>query len=86
MLLFTCRLDESLVIKCVLQNAKQTEETTNDSATNETSKQVAADENRSPFPNPNPSFIKTMEYSKFSTLVKAQDENSISRYINHLHL
>lgn len=83
MLLFVCRLDEKLVINCALQNAKQLEECGNESITSDTSKQITTDENRSTstaIPNLNPSFIKTMEYSKFSTLVRAQDENSISRY------
>lgn len=74
-----CRLDESLVIsKSNSGNLKNDDRTTSaDSTSIELRQQVITEDYQPPkSPNPNPSFIKTMEYSKFSSLAKTQDESS----------
>ncbi|XP_068903394.1 retinal guanylyl cyclase 2 isoform X4 [Tenebrio molitor] len=79
-------LDESLIIaKSVSGNLKHEETTASsgDSISVESRQQPVTEDHQPKSPNPNPSFIKTMEHSKFSSLVKTQDEPS-SRHDYHM--
>ncbi|XP_044266465.1 retinal guanylyl cyclase 2 isoform X2 [Tribolium madens] len=79
-------LDESLIIsKSISGNLKHEETTTSgDSISVESRQQPFSEDHQPKSPNPNPSFIKTMEHSKFSSLVKTQDETTTMRHDYHM--
>ncbi|KYB27701.1 Retinal guanylyl cyclase 2-like Protein [Tribolium castaneum] len=79
-------LDESLIIsKSISGNLKHEETTTSgDSISVESRQQPFSEDHQPKSPNPNPSFIKTMETSKFSSLVKTQDETATMRHDYHM--